>query len=75
MSTWAMPGRIVEPSSEGLRAFGIESLPGARINVTDPPVSEKQRRFMGAELARRRAGKTTKTHMTEAQLRDFARNP
>lgn len=38
-----------------------------------PAVSEKQRRFMGAELARKRKGKKTKTGMSEAQLRDFAR--
>ena len=38
-----------------------------------PAVSEKQRKFMGAELARRRAGKKTKTKMTEKQLREFAR--
>lgn len=38
-----------------------------------PAVSERQRRFMGAELARKRAGKKTQTGMTEAQLRDFAR--
>ena len=37
-----------------------------------PSVSEKQRRFMGAELARERAGKETKTHMSESQLEDFA---
>ena len=40
-----------------------------------PPKSEKQRRFMGAELARARAGKATKTHMSEKQLREFARKP
>lgn len=38
-----------------------------------PSVSERQRRFMGAELARKRAGKSTETGMSEAQLRDFAR--
>ena len=37
-----------------------------------PSVSIKQRRFMGAELARLRAGKKTKTGMGEQQLRDFA---
>jgi len=37
-----------------------------------PAVSEKQRRFMGAELARRREGKRTKTKMSEQQLREFA---
>ena len=37
-----------------------------------PAVSRKQQMFMGAELARKRAGKKTKTKMTEAQLREFA---
>jgi hypothetical protein len=40
-----------------------------------PAASEKQRRFMGAELARRRSGKKTKTGMSESQLRDFAMKP
>ena len=38
-----------------------------------PSTSEKQRRFMGAELGRKRAGKKTRTGMSEAQLRDFAK--
>ncbi len=38
-----------------------------------PSVSEAQRRFMGAELGRLRAGKSTETGMSEGQLRDFAR--
>ncbi len=38
-----------------------------------PAVSKKQRRFMGVELARKRAGKRTRTKMTEAQLREFAK--
>jgi len=38
-----------------------------------PAVSEKQRRFMGAELARLRAGKKTQTGMSEKQLSDFAK--
>ena len=37
-----------------------------------PAVSEKQRKFFGAELSRKRAGKKTKTKMTEKQLREFA---
>jgi len=40
-----------------------------------PAESEKQRRFMGAELARKRAGKRTETGMSESQLRDFSRKP
>lgn len=38
-----------------------------------PAKSEKQRKFMGAELARKRAGKRTQTGMSEKQLSDFAR--
>lgn len=37
-----------------------------------PSVSEKQRGFMGAELARKRAGKPTRTKMSESQLSDLA---
>lgn len=33
-----------------------------------PIVSEKQKGFFGAELARKRAGKETKTEMSEAEL-------
>ena len=40
-----------------------------------PANSEKQRRMMGADLARLRAGKETVTGMSERQLRDFARKP
>jgi hypothetical protein len=39
-----------------------------------PATSEKQRRFMGAELARKRAGQKTETGMTESQLKDFAKS-
>jgi hypothetical protein len=37
-----------------------------------PAKSEKQRRFMGAELERKREGKKTRTDMTEKQLEEFA---
>lgn len=40
-----------------------------------PATSEKQRRFMGAELSRVRSGKKSRTGMNESQLRDFARKP
>lgn len=40
-----------------------------------PSTSERQRKFMGAELARKRAGKKTKTEMDESQLEDFASKP
>ena len=38
-----------------------------------PAVSEKQRRFMGAELGRKKAGKKTQTGMSTKQLKDFAK--
>lgn len=38
-----------------------------------PSRTEKQRKFMGADLARKRTGKKTKSGMTERQLRDFAK--
>lgn len=38
-----------------------------------PAKSERQRKFFGAELARKRAGKKTKTGMSEAELEDFAK--
>ena len=37
-----------------------------------PAKSEKQRRFMGAELGRLREGKKTETGMSEEQLSDYA---
>lgn len=40
-----------------------------------PAVSKKQQRFMGADLARARAGKRTKTGMTKRQLGEFASTP
>jgi len=40
-----------------------------------PAVSERQRRFFGAELGRLRAGKKTRTRMSSSQLEDFARKP
>jgi len=36
-----------------------------------PVKSERQRRMMGADLARARAGKKTKTKMTEAELSEY----
>ena len=37
-----------------------------------PAKSEKQRKFMGAELERKREGKKTQTGMSEKQLEAFA---
>ena len=38
-----------------------------------PAKTEKQRKFMGAELQRKREGKKTKTGMSEKELEEFAR--
>jgi len=40
-----------------------------------PAQSKAQQRFMGAELARARAGKSTKTGMSVPQLREYAATP
>jgi len=40
-----------------------------------PAVSKKQHGFMGAELRRKRAGKRTKTKMTEEELKEFTSTP
>jgi len=37
-----------------------------------PAKSEKQRRFMGAELERKREGKKTQTGMSEKELEKYA---
>ena len=37
-----------------------------------PAETEKQRKFIGAELRRKRQGKKTKTKMSEKQLEEFA---
>lgn len=40
-----------------------------------PAKSEAQRKFFGSELERKRAGKKTRTGMSEKQIRDFAKKP
>ena len=40
-----------------------------------PAVSRKQAKLMGADLARARAGKRTRTGMSKAQLEDYASTP
>lgn len=40
-----------------------------------PPKSQAQQKFMGAELGRKRKGERTRTGMTAAQLREFAKKP
>ena len=38
-----------------------------------PAKTEKQRRFFGAELSRKRAGKKTQTGLPEHKLREFTK--
>lgn len=38
-----------------------------------PAKTGKQRKFFGAELGRKRAGKKTRTGLAEKKLREFAR--
>lgn len=45
------------------------------LGPNNPAVSARQQHFMGAELNRAEHGKPTRTKMSEAQLRDFARKP
>ena len=40
-----------------------------------PAKSKAQQRLMGADLARARAGKKTRTGMTQAQLEEYASTP
>lgn len=41
----------------------------------NPSKNEKQRKFMGADLARAKSGEKTQTGMSKKQLADFARKP
>ena len=45
------------------------------IQMKQIDIMDKQRKFMGAELGRKRAGKKTKTGMSASQLSDFAAQP
>ena len=40
-----------------------------------PAKTERQRKFMGAELTRKRRGKKTRTGMTVKQLREYVHKP
>ena len=40
-----------------------------------PAVSARQQRFMGADYARAKAGKPTRTGLSARKLREFARKP
>lgn len=70
------PGKIKEPVTGNLRGF-VSELSGARVTATDPPTSARQQRYMGAALARKRAGtsRSSDPEMTEAQLREYAKKP
>lgn len=81
------PHRITPEDNEAVRSCYVElgdlkeQMPEGYVSAAggyndpalDPAVSERQRRFMGAELRRKREGHQTKTGMTESQLRDYAK--
>lgn len=46
-----------------------------RKELAMPAKSEKQRKFMGAELQRKREGKKTRTDMSERELEKYASKP
>jgi hypothetical protein len=48
---------------------------GAERRLQMPARTEKQRRFMGAELERKREGKKTQTNMSEGELEKMASKP
>jgi hypothetical protein len=56
------------------RARFRQFTPAAK-EVTMPARTEKQRRFMGAELQRKREGKKTQTGMSENELEKMASKP
>jgi hypothetical protein len=62
-----VPDPALTVARPGLRAQEAEALM--------PPKTARQQRFMGAELARKRSGKATKTKMSEQQLEEFAAKP
>jgi hypothetical protein len=51
------------------------TLPKAERRLQMPAKTEKQRRFMGAELERKREGKKTRTDMSESELEKMASKP
>ena len=69
---WKPPGRLTETPDAHLSAFGIGTIPGARINTTDPAVSQAQRRFMGVAEHHPEQLRGKMPDMTKAQMHDFA---
>jgi hypothetical protein len=63
----------------GLRLSAEKADGAARTHRTRegamPAKTEKQRKFMGAELARKREGKKTRTGMSESELEKMASKP
>lgn len=60
---------VTLPRDEANRLLGFKE------TTPMPAKSEKQRKMMGTDLARAKAGKKTKTGMSTDQLRDFAKKP
>jgi hypothetical protein len=68
-----------DPHAAGGAGDASMSRPGAPSvdskEVQMPAKTEKQRRFMGAELERKREGKKTQTNMSENELEKMASKP
>jgi hypothetical protein len=54
------------------RTLSSDAFGHARRERQMPARTEKQRKFMGAELQRKREGKKTKTDMSERELEKYA---
>ena len=66
----SQPPAMVAPGQRTSEDDGTTNIEGG---AEMPAKTEKQRKFMGAELARKRAGKKTKTGMSEKKLEEFAK--
>lgn len=66
-------GNVMGPYDEQEAEETISILVNTYKFKKNPASTERQRKFMCAELGRKRAGKRTKTKMTDTQLSDFCR--
>jgi hypothetical protein len=64
----------VAPDPASNQPLWQANLPAER-RSSMPAKTEKQRKFMGAELERKREGKKTKTGMSEKELEKMAGKP
>jgi hypothetical protein len=84
-----LPPEVIEQIRRGLEAPvpppddprwvvtdpAVDALFRPRLEAEVPAKTKRQQRFMGAERARARAGKKTRTGMSASHLRKWARKP